>query len=156
MLCWLDGLHPCTRCACTFSHTIGCALLAGWVSSLHYRALSLASLCSSWLRNLGLAGSHVCQPVQGHVVTYHQDSSHPPSSLCHHGVRPTCVTQAGQSAPHPEVAGVPDTSLTWARHCCASTHVFTAVHPHICSQLCVHTSVHKKTKHQPARAMMKM
>ena len=87
--------------------------------------------CSSWLRNLGLAGSQACQPVQGSVVTYHQL---PSTSFC---ALPPChqpwVCHPGQGAPHPQT-GVPHTTLTWAIRCCASTHVFTAVHPHKCSQ----------------------
>ena len=108
LLCWLDGFHPCTRpLAWLLLQLLAQKPWTGW-----------------------LPGLPASPRVSGHIPP----GQLPSTSFC---ALPPChqpwVCHPGQGAPHPQT-GVPHTTLTWAIRCCASTHVFTAVHPHKCSQ----------------------
>ena len=127
-----------------FSHTF---FLLCWLDGFHPCTRPLAWLLLQLLAQKpwtgGLPGLPASPRVSGHIPP----GQLPSTSFC---ALPPChqpwVCHPGQGAPHPQT-GVPHTTLTWAIRCCASTCV------HSCASTQVFT---KKTKHQPARAMMKM
>ena len=65
----------------------------------------------------------------------HTTSHAPPSARCHHATSPGCTIHTQLWLHRPGCSA--------HTHSCATP---TAVHPHMCSQLCIHTSVHKKNK----------
>ena len=62
----------------------------------------------------------------------HTTSHAPPSARCHHATSPGCTIHTQLWLHRPGCSA--------HTHSCATP---TAVHPHMCSQLCIHTSVHK-------------